>query len=188
MLFTVGDPQVVPVSGLCLPPGSHLHQRSSTLRLLDRRKGNHTYVASQVNSTSKLNHFVEVPFLPIQLRLIKCKNPIWPCEPCLNNTPASTSGPVRRLSLLFSQGAGCSGTELGVGVVSSQPSPSSSSLCLFSLFLQVSLVGFLFLLGLYISSLASCMGGLYGAPRILQCIAQERVIPALAFLGRGVGV
>ncbi|XP_075895847.1 solute carrier family 12 member 8 [Nelusetta ayraudi] len=52
---------------------------------------------------------------------------------------------------------------------------------------KVSLVGFLFLLGLYISSLASCMGGLYGAPRILQCIAQERVIPALAFLGRGGG-
>ncbi|NWU50856.1 S12A8 protein, partial [Dromas ardeola] len=52
---------------------------------------------------------------------------------------------------------------------------------------KVSLVGFLFLLGLYISSLASCMGGLYGAPRILQCIAQENVIPTLAFLGRGKG-
>uniref|UniRef100_A0A6Q2YRT8 Solute carrier family 12 member 8 n=1 Tax=Esox lucius TaxID=8010 RepID=A0A6Q2YRT8_ESOLU len=52
---------------------------------------------------------------------------------------------------------------------------------------KVSLVGFLFLLGLYISSLASCMGGLYGAPRILQVIAQERVIPALAFLGHGKG-
>uniref|UniRef100_A0A3Q4ASD3 Solute carrier family 12 member 8 n=1 Tax=Mola mola TaxID=94237 RepID=A0A3Q4ASD3_MOLML len=52
---------------------------------------------------------------------------------------------------------------------------------------KVSLVGFLFLLGLYISSLASCMGSLYAAPRILQCIAQERVIPALAFLGRGKG-
>ncbi|XP_009994515.1 PREDICTED: solute carrier family 12 member 8 [Chaetura pelagica] len=52
---------------------------------------------------------------------------------------------------------------------------------------KVSLVGFLFLLGLYISSLASCMGGLYGAPRILQCIAQENVIPRLAFLGRGKG-
>ncbi|XP_043104514.1 solute carrier family 12 member 8 isoform X4 [Puntigrus tetrazona] len=52
---------------------------------------------------------------------------------------------------------------------------------------KVSLVGFLFLLGLYISSLASCMGGLYGAPRILQCIAQERVIPALGFLGKGRG-
>ncbi|KAJ8012928.1 hypothetical protein DPEC_G00047980 [Dallia pectoralis] len=52
---------------------------------------------------------------------------------------------------------------------------------------KVSLVGFLFLLGLYVSSLASCMGGLYGAPRILQVIAQERVIPALAFLGQGKG-
>ncbi|KAM8933706.1 solute carrier family 12 member 8 isoform 2-T2 [Pelodytes ibericus] len=52
---------------------------------------------------------------------------------------------------------------------------------------KVSLVGFLFLLGLYISSLASCMGGLYGAPRILQCIAQEKVIPALSFLGHGKG-
>ncbi|KAM6223231.1 solute carrier family 12 member 8 [Rhynchocyon petersi] len=52
---------------------------------------------------------------------------------------------------------------------------------------KVSLVGFLFLLGLYISSLASCMGGLYGAPRILQCIAQEKVIPALAWLGQGKG-
>ncbi|XP_054065936.1 solute carrier family 12 member 8 isoform X2 [Rissa tridactyla] len=52
---------------------------------------------------------------------------------------------------------------------------------------KVSLVGFLFLLGLYISSLASCMGGLYGAPRILQHIAQENVIPTLAFLGRGKG-
>ncbi|XP_069840934.1 solute carrier family 12 member 8 [Dendropsophus ebraccatus] len=51
----------------------------------------------------------------------------------------------------------------------------------------VSLVGFLFLLGLYISSLASCMGGLYGAPRILQCIAQEKVIPILSFLGHGRG-
>lgn len=52
---------------------------------------------------------------------------------------------------------------------------------------KVSLVGFLFLLGLYVSSLASCMGGLYGAPRILQCIAQERVIPAMSFLGKGKG-
>uniref|UniRef100_A0ACB8G1R7 Uncharacterized protein n=1 Tax=Sphaerodactylus townsendi TaxID=933632 RepID=A0ACB8G1R7_9SAUR len=52
---------------------------------------------------------------------------------------------------------------------------------------KVSLVGFLFLIGLYISSLASCMGGLYGAPRILQCIAQEKVIPVLAFLGQGKG-
>ncbi|KAG5283423.1 hypothetical protein AALO_G00041920 [Alosa alosa] len=52
---------------------------------------------------------------------------------------------------------------------------------------KVSLVGFLFLLGLYVSSLASCMGGLYGAPRILQCIAQEKVITALGIFGHGKG-
>uniref|UniRef100_A0A6I8PFB9 Amino acid permease/ SLC12A domain-containing protein n=1 Tax=Ornithorhynchus anatinus TaxID=9258 RepID=A0A6I8PFB9_ORNAN len=52
---------------------------------------------------------------------------------------------------------------------------------------KVSLVGFLFLLGLYISSLASCMGGLYGAPRILHCLAQEKVVPALAFLAQESG-
>ncbi|XP_038607858.1 solute carrier family 12 member 8 [Tachyglossus aculeatus] len=52
---------------------------------------------------------------------------------------------------------------------------------------KVSLVGFLFLLGLYISSLASCMGGLYGAPRILHCLAQEKVVPALTFLAQGSG-
>ncbi|XP_067890597.1 solute carrier family 12 member 8 [Heterodontus francisci] len=52
---------------------------------------------------------------------------------------------------------------------------------------KVALVGFLWLFGLYISSLASCMGGLYGAPRILQCIAQERVIPVLGCLGSGKG-
>ncbi|XP_064420140.1 solute carrier family 12 member 8 [Latimeria chalumnae] len=52
---------------------------------------------------------------------------------------------------------------------------------------KVALVGFLFLIGLYISSLASCMGGLYGAPRILQCLAQEKVIPVLGFLGKGRG-
>lgn len=30
------------------------------------------------------------------------------------------------------------------------------------------------------------MGGLYGAPRILQCIAVENVVPHLKFLGHGV--
>eukprot|EP00057_Strongylocentrotus_purpuratus_P034863 XP_796834.3 PREDICTED: solute carrier family 12 member 8 isoform X2 [Strongylocentrotus purpuratus] len=51
----------------------------------------------------------------------------------------------------------------------------------------VSLVGFLWLLGLYISSLSSCLGGLYGAPRILQCIANENVIPIIKVLGHGKG-
>ncbi|XP_033099425.1 solute carrier family 12 member 8-like isoform X2 [Anneissia japonica] len=52
---------------------------------------------------------------------------------------------------------------------------------------KVSLVGFLWLLGLYISSLSSCLGGLYGAPRILQCIANENVIPIIKFMGHGKG-
>uniref|UniRef100_UPI00358F7852 solute carrier family 12 member 8-like n=1 Tax=Myxine glutinosa TaxID=7769 RepID=UPI00358F7852 len=53
---------------------------------------------------------------------------------------------------------------------------------------KVSLVGFLFLIGLYISSLASCMTPFYGAPRILQCIAEEHVIPAISFLAKGVTI
>ena len=51
---------------------------------------------------------------------------------------------------------------------------------------QVSVVGVLFLAGLYISSISSCMGGLYGSPRILQCIANENVIPIIKVLGKGV--
>ena len=50
----------------------------------------------------------------------------------------------------------------------------------------MSIVGVLFLAGLYISSISSCMGGLYGSPRILQCIANENVIPIIKVLGRGV--
>jgi len=52
---------------------------------------------------------------------------------------------------------------------------------------KVSIVGVLFLAGLYISSISSCMGGLYGSPRILQSIANENVIPVVKFLGQGRG-
>lgn len=51
---------------------------------------------------------------------------------------------------------------------------------------QVSVVGVLFLAGLYISSISSSMGGLYGSPRVLQCIATENVIPVIKILGAGV--
>ena len=61
--------------------------------------------------------------------------------------------------------------------------PPSVSLYLFSLFQDVSLVGVLWLSGLYISSLSSCLGSLYGGPRILQSIASSQVIPLMAFLG-----
>jgi len=47
-------------------------------------------------------------------------------------------------------------------------------------------VGLLFLTGLYISSVSSGMGGIYGAPRILQCIASDGTIPVIRVLSKGV--
>ena len=42
-------------------------------------------------------------------------------------------------------------------------------------------------MGLFISSLSSSLGGLYGAPRILQCITVEKNFPILSFLAMGRG-
>lgn len=50
----------------------------------------------------------------------------------------------------------------------------------------MSITGVLWLAGLYLSSVSSCMGSLYGPPRILQSIANENVIPVVRFLGHGV--
>ncbi|XP_060558535.1 solute carrier family 12 member 8-like isoform X2 [Ruditapes philippinarum] len=52
---------------------------------------------------------------------------------------------------------------------------------------KISIVGFLWLAGLYISSVSACMGSLYGPPRILQTIANENVIPIIRVLGHGRG-
>lgn len=52
---------------------------------------------------------------------------------------------------------------------------------------KVSLVGVLFLFGLYVSSLSSCLGAQYGAPRVLQCISKENVVPLIKSLGKGRG-
>lgn len=52
---------------------------------------------------------------------------------------------------------------------------------------RVSVVGVLWLAGLYISSISNCMGSLYGPPRILQSIANENVIPVIRILGQGRG-
>lgn len=52
---------------------------------------------------------------------------------------------------------------------------------------KVAVIGVLFLAGLYISSVSSCMGSLYGPPRILQSIANENVIPIIKPLGQGKG-
>ena len=53
---------------------------------------------------------------------------------------------------------------------------------------KVSLVGVLFLFGLYVSSLSSCLGAQYGAPRVLQCISKENVVPLIKPLGKGVSL
>ena len=47
-------------------------------------------------------------------------------------------------------------------------------------------MGLLFLTGLYISSVSSGMGGIYGAPRILQCIANDGTVPVIRVLSKGV--
>lgn len=36
------------------------------------------------------------------------------------------------------------------------------------------------------SSMSSCLGAMYGTPRVLQSIANEKVIPVIGILGQGV--
>ncbi|CAG9855522.1 unnamed protein product [Phyllotreta striolata] len=52
---------------------------------------------------------------------------------------------------------------------------------------DVSVIGVLFLAGLYVSSMSSCLGAMYGTPRVLQSIALENVIPGMGPLGKGRG-
>lgn len=51
---------------------------------------------------------------------------------------------------------------------------------------KVSAVQFLLLAGIYVSSMSSCLGAMYGTPRVLQSIALENVIPGIGLLGKGV--
>lgn len=51
---------------------------------------------------------------------------------------------------------------------------------------KVSAVEFLLLAGIYVSSMSSCLGAMYGTPRVLQSIANENVIPGIEILGKGV--
>eukprot|EP00794_Sanderia_malayensis_P012230 gene12230-13490_t len=44
---------------------------------------------------------------------------------------------------------------------------------------KISVIGFLFLLGLYVSSLSSILGGVVGPPRVLQRIAEDNILPIL---------
>lgn len=51
---------------------------------------------------------------------------------------------------------------------------------------KVSAVQLLLLAGIYVSSMSSCLGAMYGTPRVLQSIALENVIPGIGILGKGV--
>nr|CAD7432486.1 unnamed protein product [Timema monikensis] len=52
---------------------------------------------------------------------------------------------------------------------------------------KVSAVQVLLLMGLYVSSMSSCLTAMYGTPRVLQSIANENVIPVIKILGKGRG-
>uniref|UniRef100_A0A2K6VJE1 AA_permease domain-containing protein n=1 Tax=Onchocerca volvulus TaxID=6282 RepID=A0A2K6VJE1_ONCVO len=52
---------------------------------------------------------------------------------------------------------------------------------------KVSLTGFFYLIGLYVSSLSSTVGTLLGTPRVIQSIASEGIIPILNPLAVGQG-
>lgn len=58
----------------------------------------------------------------------------------------------------------------------------------YSITAEISAVTVLLLAGLYVSSMSSCLGAMYGTPRVLQSIANEKVIPGLEFLGHGVSL
>ncbi|CAK9823077.1 Solute carrier family 12 member 8 [Anthophora retusa] len=51
----------------------------------------------------------------------------------------------------------------------------------------VSAISVLLLAGLYVSSFSSCLGAMYGTPRVLQSIASQNVIPGISCLQRGKG-
>ncbi|XP_034485130.1 solute carrier family 12 member 8 [Drosophila innubila] len=57
----------------------------------------------------------------------------------------------------------------------------------FMISVKVSAIQFLLLAGIYVSSMSSCLGAMYGTPRVLQSIAKESVIPGIDALGKGRG-
>ncbi|XP_068141230.1 solute carrier family 12 member 8 [Drosophila tropicalis] len=57
----------------------------------------------------------------------------------------------------------------------------------FMIAVKVSAVHFLLLAGIYVSSMSSCLGAMYGTPRVLQSISKESVIPGIDVLGKGRG-
>lgn len=57
----------------------------------------------------------------------------------------------------------------------------------FTIATHVSAIQFLLYAGIYVSSMSSCLGAMYGTPRVLQSIANEAVIPGMGKLGKGKG-
>ncbi|XP_066587510.1 solute carrier family 12 member 8 [Prorops nasuta] len=57
----------------------------------------------------------------------------------------------------------------------------------FTIASTVSVFPVLLLSGLYVSSFSSCLGAMYGTPRVLQSIASQNVIPGMSCLQRGRG-
>ncbi|KAI9590693.1 solute carrier family 12 member 8 [Glossina fuscipes] len=57
----------------------------------------------------------------------------------------------------------------------------------FMISVKVSALHFLLMAGIYVSSMSSCLGAMYGTPRVLQSIAKESVIPGIDILGKGRG-
>lgn len=57
----------------------------------------------------------------------------------------------------------------------------------FMISVKVSAIQFLLLAGIYVSSMSSCLGAMYGTPRVLQSIAKESVIPGIDVLAQGRG-
>lgn len=51
---------------------------------------------------------------------------------------------------------------------------------------RVSALQFLLIAGIYVSSMSSCLGAMYGTPRVLQSIANENVVPGIGILAQGV--
>ncbi|RLU15442.1 hypothetical protein DMN91_012436 [Ooceraea biroi] len=63
----------------------------------------------------------------------------------------------------------------------------SALLTNFTIASTVSASSVMLLAGLYVSSFSSCLGAMYGTPRVLQSIASQNVIPGMSCLQRGKG-
>lgn len=76
---------------------------------------------------------------------------------------------------------------LGFSLFLASTCTRSALLTNFMIASTVSAFSVLLLAGLYVSSFSSCLGAMYGTPRVLQSIASQNVIPGISCLQRGRG-